>query len=90
MDINIEGFDFSNPGRKRKCCGECGSFDHTSPRCPNKPCSHCSEIGHIYSACPVVKALAKEKDKARNLANKLSHRKRYPHRSWWIMVDNGG
>jgi len=70
--MDITNFDFSNPGRKRKCCGECGSFDHTSPRCPNKPCSHCSEIGHIYSACPVVKALAKEKDKARNLANKLS------------------
>ena len=32
--MNIEDLDISNPGRKRKCCGACGSFDHTSRRCP--------------------------------------------------------
>ena len=72
MDSNIEGFDWSDPGRKRKCCGECGSFDHTSQRCPNKPCSKCDEIGHIYSTCPIVIALKKEKDRARNLTKNLS------------------
>jgi hypothetical protein len=53
MDINIEGFDFSQ-GRKRKSCAECGSIEHTSPRCPNKPCSHCNEIGHVFSTCLVA------------------------------------
>ncbi len=27
MDINMEGFDFSNPGRKRKSCTLCGSIE---------------------------------------------------------------
>ena len=54
MDINIEGFDFSNLGRKRKSCAVlCGSIEHTKPTCPNKPCSHCNEIGHLSTACPV-------------------------------------
>ena len=74
MDINMEGFDFSNPGRKRKSCTLCGSIEHTKPTCPNKPCSHCNEIGHLSNACPVAKALAKEKDNARKLAENISSR----------------
>ena len=54
MDSNVEGFDCSDPGRKSKCCGECGSFYHTFPRCLEYAGKTCTNVEYAGKTCTVL------------------------------------